>query len=186
MKPVDKMLKMAEALETTMQTSFFVITLILFFYIGLTIYKKAIYGSSTNSKKQYNNQSVSANKKENQEKSNSSINHDDVQVKQPNKTIFRPNVDNILYMIQYIEDLQQQIKNSLNINDENQSTLKLSRIDQSIFVKFNILKEKFMLDYQAVDWNSETNINQEISNSYQKIYDEHEKLLKEQYDYIKQ
>ena len=186
MTPVDKMLKMAEALETTIQTSFFVITLILFFYIGLTIYKKAIYGSSTNSKKQYNNQSVSANKKENQEKSNSSINHDDVQVKQPNKTIFRPNVDNILSMIQYIEDLQQQIKNSLNINDENQSTLKLSRIDQSIFVKFNILKEKFMLDYQAVDWNSETNTNQEISNSYQKIYDEHEKLLKEQYDNIKQ
>ena len=185
MTPADKMLNMVEALETTMQTSFFVITLILFFYIGLTIYKKAIYGFSTNSKKQYNNQSVSSNKKENQEKSNSSMNID-VQVKQPKKTIFRPNVDNILSMIQYIEDLQKQIKNSLNINDENQSTLILSRIDQSIFVKFNILKEKFMLDYQAIDWNSETNTNQEISNSYQKIYDEHEKLLKEQYDDIKQ
>ena len=45
------------------------------------------------------------------------------------------------------------------------------------------MQEKFISDYQSVDWNN--NINQEISNSYQKIYDEHEKLLKEQYDDIK-
>ena len=90
-------------------------------------------------------------------------------------------------MIQYIEDLQEQIKNSSNIiNKRKQIALpsSLSNIDQSIFVKFNILKEKFTLDYQAVDWGN--NINQEISNSYQKIYDEHEKLLQEQYENIKQ
>ena len=101
------------------------------------------------------------------------------------KTIYRPNVDKILSIIQYVEDLQKQIKNGLNTNKiASPSQLQLSDIDQSIFVKFNILQEKFISDYQAVDWKN--NINQEISNSYQKIYDEHEKLLKEQYDDIKQ
>ena len=99
-------------------------------------------------------------------------------------TIYRPNVDKILSIIQYVEDLQKQIKNGLNTNKiASPSQLQLSDIDQSIFVKFNILQEKFISDYQAVDWKN--NINQEISNSYQKIYDEHEKLLKEQYDDIK-
>ena len=119
--------------------------------------------------------------KNNQEKSNSSVNLDI-----PKKTIFRPNVDQILSMIQYVEDLQKQIKNSLNINKitlSSPSRLQLSNIDQSIFVKFNILKEKFMLDYQAVDWDN--NINQEISNSYQKVYNKHQDLLQEEYDNIK-
>ena len=124
--------------------------------------------------------------KNNKEKSNSSVSLD---VQQPNKTIYYPNVDKILSMIHYVEDLQKQIKNSLNINNENQITSALaslsplSDIDQSIFVKFNILKEKFMLDYQAIDWKN--NINQEISNFYQKIYDKHLNILQEQYDYIK-
>ena len=95
------------------------------------------------------------------------------------KTIYRPNVDKILSIIQYVDDLQKQIKNSLNAN----SPLQLSDIDQSIFIKFNILKDNFMLDYQSIDWNN--NINQEISNFYQKIYDKHLNLLQEQHDYIK-
>lgn len=107
------------------------------------------------------------------------------------KTIYRPNVDRILSMIRYVEDLQKQITNSLNANKkkpnnspiEDYLPLKLSGIDQSIFVKFNILKDNFMLDYKAIDWNN--NINQEISNFYQKIYDKHLNLLQEQYDYIK-
>lgn len=85
-----------------------------------------------------------------------------------------------------MEDLQKQIKNSLNINKitlSSPSRLQLSDIDQSIFVKFNILKEKFMSDYQAVDWDN--NINQEISNSYQKVYNKHQDLLQEEYDNIK-
>ena len=97
------------------------------------------------------------------------------------QTIYRPNVDKILSIIQYVEDLQKQIKNSLNANLSSQ--LQLSDIDQSIFIKFNILQEKFISDYQAVDW--ENNINQEISNFYQRIYDKHLNLLQEQYDYIK-
>ena len=100
------------------------------------------------------------------------------------KTIYRPNVDKILSIIQYVEDLQKQIKNGLNTNKiASPSQLQLSDIDQSIFVKFNILQEKFISDYQAVDWKN--NINQEISNFYQKIYDKHLNLLQEQYDYIK-
>lgn len=97
------------------------------------------------------------------------------------QTIYRPNVDKILSIIQYVEDLQKQIKNSLNANLSSQ--LQLSDIDQSIFIKFNILQEKFISDYQAVDW--ENNINQEISNFYQRVYDKHLNLLQEQYDYIK-
>ena len=132
--------------------------------------------------------SVSNALKNKQEKSNSSINLD---VQKLKKTIFRPNVDEILSMIQYIEDLQKQIKNSSNINKRNKIALSsalqspLSNIDQSIFVKFNILKENFTLDYQAVDWNSETNTNQEISNFYQKIYDKHQDLLQAEYSNIK-
>ena len=127
--------------------------------------------------------SVSNALKNNQEKSNSSINLD---VQKLKKMIFRPNVDEILSMIQYIEDLQEQIKNSSNIiNKRKQIALpsSLSNIDQSIFVKFNILKEKFTLDYQAVDWGN--NINQEISNFYQKIYDKHQDLLQAEYSNIK-
>ena len=94
-------------------------------------------------------------------------------------------------MIQYVEDLQKQIKNSSNANNIKTNTspitdvlpLKLSGIDQSIFVKFNILKDNFMLDYKAIDWNN--NINQEISNFYQKIYDKHQNLLQIEYDNIK-
>lgn len=97
------------------------------------------------------------------------------------QTVYRPNVDKILSIIQYVEDLQKQIKNSLNANLSSQ--LQLSDIDQSIFIKFNILQEKFITDYQAVDWKN--NINQEISNFYQRVYDKHLNLLQEQYDYIK-
>lgn len=116
---------------------------------------------------------------ENNKKSNSSI-----LINLSTKTIYRPNVDKILSMIQYIEDLQKQIKNSLNVNQiASPSQLQLSDIDQSIFIKFNILQEKFMLDYQAIDWNN--NINQEISNSYQKIYNKHQNLIQEEYNNIK-
>ena len=107
------------------------------------------------------------------------------------KTIYRPNVDKILSMIGYVEDLQKKIKNSSGDDNKNKNNLplvdvlplKLSGIDQSIFVKFNILKNNFMLDYKAIDWNN--NINQEISNFYQKIYDKHQNLLQVEYDNIK-
>ena len=156
-----------------------VIALFSFIYMLLAIYELSNNKDRHNNKKQSNNQNIHSNKKENQVKSDSLIS---LNVQQQKKSIFRPNVNNILSMIQYVEDLQTQIKNSLNISSS--SSLQLSRIDKSIFIKFNILQEKFISDYQAVDWNN--NINQEISNSYQKIYDEHEKLLKEQYDNIKQ
>ena len=120
---------------------------------------------------------------ENNNKSNSSI-----PMNPEPKTISRPNVDKILSMIQYVEDLQKKIKND---NNKKQNSLpitdvlplKLSGIDQSIFVKFNILKDNFMLDYKAIDWNN--NINQEISNFYQKIYDKHQNLLQVEYNNIK-
>ena len=123
---------------------------------------------------------------ENNNKSNSSI-----PMNPEPKTIYCPNVDRILSMIGYVEDLQKQIKNSLNANNKkpnnspitNYLPLKLNGIDQSIFVKFNILKDNFMLDYKAIDWNN--NINQEISNFYQKIYDKHQNLLQVEYDNIK-
>lgn len=172
-----------------------VITVFLFISILLKIHarsnsetkSKAEISNKTNknnqAQAQSNNQhsSTTKEKNKNKEKSNLSIKLD-----LPNPTIYRPNVDNILSMIQYVDDLQKQIKNSSNVNNKTQASssyLQLSRIDKSIFIKFNILQEKFISDYQSVDWNN--NINQEISNSYQKIYDEHEKLLKEQYDDIK-
>ena len=185
--------KLSNSLSETIQGMFSllqilmtVITLFLFISILLKIHarfnSKAKSETEISNKTNTNNQHSSTTKEDNgnKEKSNLSIKLD-----LSNPTIYRPNVDKILSMIQYIEDLQKQIKNSSNINDKNQaSPLQLSKIDKSIFIKFNILQEKFISDYQAIDWNN--NINQEISNSYQKIYDEHEKLLKEQYDDIKQ
>ena len=185
---INNLQEVIESFIQMMRISFFILSLLFFINMGLWLYKKSlgqdvnVYKNPIDNKKQSNNQNVSSNK--NQENANLSINLD---MQQPKKTLFRPNVDNILSMIQYIEDLQEQIKNSSNIiNKRKQIALpsSLSNIDQSIFVKFNILKEKFTLDYQAVDWGN--NINQEISNSYQKIYDEHEKLLQEQYENIKQ
>ena len=170
-----------------------VITVFLFISILLKIYarsnsetkSKAKISNKTNknNQAQSNNQHSSTTKEENKNKEKSNLS---IKLDLPNPTIYRPNVDNILSMIQYVDDLQKQIKNSSNVNNKTQASssyLQLSRIDKSIFIKFNILQEKFISDYQSVDWNN--NINQEISNSYQKIYDEHEKLLKEQYDDIK-
>ena len=188
---INNLQEVIESFIPMMRISFFILSLLFFINMGWWLYKKSlgqdvdVYKNPIDNKKQSNNQNVSSN--ENQENANLSINLD---MQQPKKTLFRPNVDNILSMIQYIEDLQEQIKNSSNINKRNKIALSsalqspLSNIDQSIFVKFNILKENFTLDYQAVDWGN--NINQEISNSYQKIYDEHEKLLQEQYENIKQ
>ena len=165
-----------------------VITLFLFISILLKIHarfnSKAKSETEISNKTNTNNQNSSTTKEDNgnKEKSNLSIKLD-----LPNSTIYRPNVDKILSMIQYIDDLQKQIENSSNVNNKKQASplsLQLNQIDKSIFIKFNVLQEKFISDYQSVDWNK--NINQEISNSYQKIYDEHEKLLKEQYYYIKQ
>ena len=169
-----------------------VITVFLFISILLKIHarsnsetkSKAEISNKTNknNQAQSNNQHSSTTKEENKNKEKSNLT---IKLDLPNTTIYRPNVDNILSMIKYIDDLQKQIENSSNVNNKNQaSSLQLSRIDKSIFIKFNILQEKFILDYQAVNWNN--NINQEISNSYQKIYNEHEKLLKEQYNDIKQ
>ena len=170
-----------------------VITVFLFISILLKIHarsnretkSKAEISNKTNknNQAQSNNQHSSTTKEENKNKEKSNLS---IKLDLPNPTIYRPNVDNILSMIQYVDDLQKQIKNSSNVNNKTQASssyLQLSRIDKSIFIKFNILQEKFISDYQSVDWNN--NINQEISNSYQKIYDEHEKLLKEQYDDIK-
>ena len=170
-----------------------VITVFLFISILLKIHarsnsetkSKAEISNKTNknNQAQSNNQHSSTTKEENKNKDKSNLS---IKLDLPNPTIYRPNVDNILSMIQYVDDLQKQIKNSSNVNNKTQASssyLQLSRIDKSIFIKFNILQEKFISDYQSVDWNN--NINQEISNSYQKIYDEHEKLLKEQYDDIK-
>ena len=164
-----------------------VITLFLFISILLKIHarfnSKAKSETEISNKTNTNNQHSSTTKEDNgnKEKSNLSIKLD-----LSNPTIYRPNVDKILSMIQYIEDLQKQIKNSSNINDKNQaSPLQLSKIDKSIFIKFNILQEKFISDYQAIDWNSETNTNQEISNSYQKIYNKHQNLIQEEYNNIK-
>lgn len=170
-----------------------VITVFLFISILLKIHarsnsktkSKAEISNKTNknNQAQSNNQHSSTTKEENKNKEKSNLS---IKLDLPNPTIYRPNIDNILSMIQYVDDLQKQIKNSSNVNNKTQASssyLQLSRIDKSIFIKFNILQEKFILDYQSVDWNN--NINQEISNSYQKIYDEHEKLLKEQYDDIK-
>ena len=170
-----------------------VITVFLFISILLKIHarsnsetkSKAEISNKTNknNQAQSNNQHSSTTKEENKNKEKSNLS---IKLDLPNPTIYRPNVDNILSMIQYVDNLQKQIKNSSNVNNKTQASssyLQLSRIDKSIFIKFNILQEKFISDYQSVDWNN--NINQEISNSYQKIYDEHEKLLKEQYDDIK-
>lgn len=170
-----------------------VITVFLFISILLKIHarsnsetkSKAEISNKTNknNQAQSNNEHSSTTKEENKNKEKSNLS---IKLDLPNPTIYRPNVDNILSMIQYVDDLQKQIKNSSNVNNKTQASssyLQLSRIDKSIFIKFNILQEKFISDYQSVDWNN--NINQEISNSYQKIYDEHEKLLKEQYDDIK-
>ena len=170
-----------------------VITVFLFISILLKIHarsnsetkSKAEISNKTNknNQAQSNNQHSSTTKEENKNKEKTNLS---IKLDLPNPTIYCPNVDNILSMIQYVDDLQKQIKNSSNVNNKTQASssyLQLSRIDKSIFIKFNILQEKFISDYQSVDWNN--NINQEISNSYQKIYDEHEKLLKEQYDDIK-
>lgn len=170
-----------------------VITVFLFISILLKIHarsnsetkSKAEISNKTNknNQAQSNNQHSSTTKEENKNKEKTNLS---IKLDLPNPTIYRPNVDNILSMIQYVDNLQKQIKNSSNVNNKTQASssyLQLSRIDKSIFIKFNILQEKFISDYQSVDWNN--NINQEISNSYQKIYDEHEKLLKEQYDDIK-
>lgn len=139
--------------------------------------------NKTQSNNQHKHSPITKKDNGNKEKSNLTIKLD-----LPNSTIFRPNVDKILSMIQYVEDLQKKIKND---NNKKQNSLlitdvlplKLSGIDQSIFVKFNILKDNFMLDYKAIDWNN--NINQEISNFYQKIYDKHHNLLQVEYDNIK-
>ena len=168
-----------------------VITVFLFISILLKIHarsnsetkSKAEISNKTNknNQAQSNNEHSSTTKEENKNKEKSNLS---IKLDLPNPTIYRPNVDNILSMIQYVDDLQKQIKNSSNVNNKTQASssyLQLSRIDKSIFIKFNILQEKFISDYQSVDWNN--NINQEISNSYQN--DEHEKLLKEQYDDIK-
>ena len=165
-----------------------VITVFLFISILLKIHarsnsetkSKAEISNKTNknNQAQSNNQHSSTTKEENKNKEKSNLS---IKLDLPNPTIYRPNVDNILSMIQYVDNLQKQIKNSLNANLSSQ--LQLSDIDQSIFIKFNILQEKFITDYQAVDWKN--NINQEISNFYQRVYDKHLNLLQEQYDYIK-
>lgn len=170
-----------------------VITVFLFISILLKIHarsnsetkSKAEISNKTNknNQAQSNNQHSSTTKEENKNKEKTNLS---IKLDLPNPTIYRPNVDNILSMIQYVDNLQKQIKNSSNVNNKTQASssyLQLSRIDKSIFIKFNILQEKFISDYQSVDWNN--NINQEISNSYQKIYDKHLNLLQEQYYYIK-
>lgn len=192
---------LSNSLSETIQGMFlllqiFMIAIIVFLFISIWLKIHARSNSKTkseaeisnktnkNNQAQSNNQHSSITKEENKNKEKSNLT---IKLDLPNPTIYHPNVDKILSMIQYIDDLQKQIENSSNVNNKKQASplsLQLNQIDKSIFIKFNILQEKFISDYQTVDWTK--NINQDISNSYQKIYDEHEKLLKEQYDDIKQ